>query len=553
MEGERFGAGAEMVQTPEAEKVGRYQIIHADRIYGTEQGMMQHASILVTPDGRIAEIKRTDDMERDRRERESQDTSFRPIVRHQEVVMPALTDAHNHPIAFGEFYAMMPAFIFGISDEAKLAESLRAQFEGKQGLQLALGWDTSTMPNVSRDTLDAIRQEPFVMMDMSFHGSCANTAALRLISDYIQSHGLEGQLTGYMTPDGQLTEEHAFLGFELLEQEIDPAVLAQSTEDYLMSMYRSGTAFTHDMIMTTPKQLEIVGRLSDQARAAIRIMHMNPRLLRWATAQGMDVSQHHLKLLADGSNNSRTALYYEPYLGTDRRGIQYHHKDEALAAIRLASEHGIQNLSTHGIGNRGIDVAIGFSDYWYQTCRERGIDGQARIEHMSVPHPGSIRRAAEMGLSVSPQPNFIPDIIPFSDRFGKDRLRGMVPLRRMLDLGLRVMIGTDGMPNNMLLALHCALDAPYESQRINLEEAIRTATATAPEYEHTNRGMIKAGQPADLLLTTNRMIDQLTGSYGLYESTPENYSGKMDEIAADLSGEVRGVMRQGENLLPPTE
>lgn len=554
MEREGFRAGIEMIQTPEVERIGHYQIIQAERLYGTEQGMLQNASILIGPDGRIVEIKRTDEMERDRRERESQDTSFRPIVHRHEVVMPALTDAHNHPLVFGEFYAMMPAFVFGVSSEKQLAESLRAQLADRSGLQLAVGWDTSTLPNITRETLDEIRSEPTVLMDMSYHGSCANTAALRLIEEHIKQYGLEGQLTGYMKHNGHLAEEYALMGFEALEQQIEIGQFTASAEAYLTEMYRGGAAYTHDMIMVTPKQLEVFEGLSDKAKAAIRTLHVNPRLLRWMVSQGLDASGYRLKLFADGSNNSRTALYYEPYLGTDhRRGIEYHHQEEAQAAMELAAEQGISQLATHAIGNRGIDNAIGFSKAWKQACEGHGVDGQARIEHMSVPHPGSIRRAAELGLSVSPQPNFIPDIIPFSDRFGKDRLRGMVPLRRMLDSGLRVMIGTDGMPNNMLLALHCALDAPHESQRISLSEAIHTATATAPEYEKANRGSIKVGQPADLLLTTNRLIDQLTGSYGLYESTPATYSGKMDEIAGDLSQEVRGVMRQGENLLPPTE
>lgn len=525
-----------------------HQILQAEHLYGTPQGLIRNASILVDPDGSIAAVGPSDAIERERRERESADPTFHPTVHRHEVILPALTDTHNHPMLWGEFQALQPASLSGISDEAHLAESLRAQFDGKSGLQLALGWDTSTLPGLNRGTLDAIRREPFVVMDTSFHGACANSEALSLIDRHLDDNGLRGQLAGGMTLDGRLTEQYSGLGFVLLEAGTDVSTLARSVEEYVRAQWAGGTAYTHDMHMSTMKQLEVVSLLPQEVRESIRVLHVSPELMRAMVASGRDVSGYHLKLFADGSNGSRTALYYEPYIGTDNRGIQYHREAEVSEAIDLALDHGSRNLSTHAIGDRGIDVALGFCEMWQRACRAKGIDGQARVEHMSVPRPESITRAAGLGVSVSPQPNFIPDMIPFKDRLDDERIRRMVPLRKMIDAGIRVMIGTDGMPNSMLLALHCAVTAPCASQRISLEEAIHCATATAPQYERAERGTIEVGQPANFLLTTHRMIERLTQDSGLFECEPQTYVAKMDEIAADLAKEVRGVMRRGESL-----
>ncbi|MFA6100267.1 MAG: amidohydrolase family protein [Patescibacteria group bacterium] len=545
------GPGRNPFETHEQPK---YQVFHFDVAYGTAQGKMHDATVVVNPQGVIEKVlgKQDEaDAVRDVRDRTKGDFAEH---RH-EVALPALTDAHNHPIFFGSALEMSPAFIFGISTPEDLDRAIKGQLKNKPGTQLALGWDTSTMGGLNREMLDQIREEPTFAVDMSYHGAVANTAAMRQLEEYLAKTGDLDKLKGHMDKDGHLYEEFVIACFELMEQGMDLDGLTKAAEDYTAKMRKNGTLYVHDMVIATPAQLEVFTALSEEARRSIRLAHINPRMLRYATSRGIDVSYFGLKLLADGANCSRTALYYEPYAGTELHGLKYHSEDDALEAMQLAADHGIFRVATHAIGDQGIDTALAFSDLWAQICQEKGIDGMARIEHMSMPTDEAIRRAAKMGLTVCPQPNFIPDVIPFNDRFDETRLQGMVPLRRMLDSGMRVMLGTDGMPNSMLLALHCATEAPFESQKIKLEEAIHASTATAGEYERANRGKIAVGMPADFLLTDQSMIDTLTSDQGLYRSSKENLSGEMDRLAVDLERRVLDVRAAGESIkqtTPPT-
>lgn len=546
-------------ETEKVESKGSWQIFNAETVYGTETGMQQNVSILVNPDGVIESIESSDQENADLVDRKRQDKNFKLVTHNSEVILPSLTDAHNHPICLPEILSTQPGFIFGITSEDRLREKLISHFEEKDKngssnqLELVIGWDTSSMPNISAAKLDTVREFPFIIMDASYHGAVGNSSAIKKVINYVQRNGLENILHGNIdATTGQMREEYALLGLEIMETEMDLSQVSASINDYLQEAHRGGSGYVHEMNLFTPAQQELYASLPTETRKIISQVYASPRTLKNMIERNIDLSQYGLKLLADGSFGSFSALMYEPYVGTDKYGLEYQTEKDAVEAMEFAADHGVSRIATHAIGDHGIDNAIKFSKLWKEISERHGLNSQARIEHFSLPREDSLKRAADLGLTIVTQPNFETDIIPYSSRLGPERASNNIPLRRLIDTGLKTVFGTDGMPNSMSVALHCAMTHPNESQRLTFEEAIRASAQTAPQIEESGRsGVIKVGASADLVLTNKRFIDKVTGNSGLFEASAKDLDKKVGEVTADLSSEIQSNTVGGKDVLKP--
>ena len=85
-----------------------YQIFHTDKVYGVgEDGkILDNANIIVNPDGLIESI------EAEGSEKLADPKFDKAVKTDHEVIIPALTDAHNHPLVFPSMLESSPAFIF---------------------------------------------------------------------------------------------------------------------------------------------------------------------------------------------------------------------------------------------------------------------------------------------------------------------------------------------------------------------------------------------------------------------------------------------------------
>jgi len=550
--------GAEGLQAVELERENRgtYQVFHAKKVYGTDQGVMENVSILVNPDGVIEAIVPREEEQAELAERQRHDQDFRVVERESEVILPSLTDSHNHPVCFPGILSGQPGFIFGITSEDRLRDYLTEHFKEKDRdgssnrMEMVIGWDTSSLPNITADKLDTVRKEPFIIMDMSYHGAVGNTAAVQKIMEYTRRMGLEGKLRGEMDNQGRMWEEYALLGLEVMETDMDLSEISNSVEDYLQETHRGGAGFVHEMVIFTPAQAEIYASLSPETKKLISQAYLGPRIMRSMTDRGIDVSTYGLKLLADGSFGSFSSLMYEPFVGTDKTGLEYNTAEDAKEAMELAAGHGITRAATHAIGDRGIDVALSYSELWQKIAQDHGLDATARVEHFSIPRAQSIEHARELGVIVSTQPNFATDVVPYAGRLGPERTQRNIPLRQLVDTGVHTCFGTDGMPNSMAFGLHCATTPPNKAQALTFEEALKAAAQTAPMLEGTGRsGVIRVGASADFVLTNQRFIDKVTSDSGLFDVTAGKLDEKMGEVKGNIEAEIGDNLVGGQSIL----
>jgi predicted amidohydrolase YtcJ len=217
------------------------------------------------------------------------------------------------------------------------------------------------------------------------------------------------------------------------------------------------------------------------------------------------------KILLDGSLGARTAALYEPYEDdSSTKGITLMTEEELNEIVRTIHKQGSQ-LAIHAIGDYGIDLVINAIEAALKSSPRK--DHRHRIEHCELLSTDQIERINRLGIVASMQPNFVgewsgPDSL-YEARLGKRRLRQNNPFRALLDEGIRVPFGSDGMPFHPLYGIHSAVNHYIKDSRISIEEAVRcfTLDAAYSSFEDDLKGSIEPGKLADITVLENDLVE----------------------------------------------
>ena len=214
-----------------------------------------------------------------------------------------------------------------------------------------------------------------------------------------------------------------------------------------------------------------------------------------------------LKIGVDGSMGAQTALLYDPYENDpSTTGVYVGDKERNR---KLAAEaHGMEGLiAIHAIGDLAITEALNrIEEILAAQPRD---DHRYRIEHYEYPIDEDIDRTVEMGVVASMQPNFVgewgwPNGM-YEIRLGEKRLARGNPYRRLLDLGIRIPFGSDGMPFHALYGVWSAVNHPIPGSRITVEEAVKcyTLEGAYATREEDIKGSIEPGKLADITVLSS--------------------------------------------------
>lgn len=209
-----------------------------------------------------------------------------------------------------------------------------------------------------------------------------------------------------------------------------------------------------------------------------------------------------LKIISDGSLNTRTAWCCEPYAEKAVMGFpcgQPNQSAEELRGhLRRAREHGLE-VAVHAIGDRAVGEALA-------AFEETGARGG--IEHVQLTTHDDVRRMGALGLRASVQPAHIIDDRDVTDRLWPGRGERCFPLRWMLDAGVEVALGSDApvSPLDPWLAVATAVHrSGDERQPWHPEQSITAREALAASTD--GWGTVAPGHPADLVLLDADPLD----------------------------------------------
>ena len=201
-----------------------------------------------------------------------------------------------------------------------------------------------------------------------------------------------------------------------------------------------------------------------------------------------------LKLISDGSLNTRTAYCFDEYPG--REGLENSHglltlpPEELLPLMRTGAEAGLVP-TVHAIGDHANALAL-------DAFAEIGMGG--RIEHAQLLSERDIARFAGLGVVASVQPDHALDDRDVAERYWAGRTDRAFAIRSLLDAGAELAMGSDApvSPLDPWNTVQAAVSRTRGGREPwHPEQRISTAEALAASARST----VAVGEPADLVIT----------------------------------------------------
>ncbi|MBA2463377.1 MAG: amidohydrolase family protein [Nocardioidaceae bacterium] len=212
-----------------------------------------------------------------------------------------------------------------------------------------------------------------------------------------------------------------------------------------------------------------------------------------ATIPGCDdrATMGPLKIISDGSINTRTAWCCAPYAGT--RPLEHPCGQPNLSADELrrlmirAHSAGLE-VATHAIGDAAVAEALA-------AYAETGARGS--IEHAQLVGCDDVRRMAELGIRASVQPAHLLDDRDLTETVWGDRSARSFAFRWMLADDVTLVLGSDApvSPLDPWLAMAAAVhrsaddrDAWHPEQALTAQEALAASVDGQPTVQPGSRG-----------------------------------------------------------------
>jgi len=367
------------------------------------------------------------------------------------VRIPWLRDQHNHASLYASFIGC--STLAGLNAEESLAV-LRGLEPGR--LAVVFGWHSALAPLRTTDLEDL---PPAVIVNLSMHGFALSDAALPMLAvdqpDMVAHRG-----------DAEWGERNLP---QLLEFFSRAAGLTPGKLTILMERLESlGLGSVDDMLIPGEEEFQVI----QQSRWAGYIRcWATPRTFQTLGPASREALAG-LKFFTDGALGSRTAALRGRFRD-GRNGLLLY--EDAELQRTLGECHGFgKPVAIHAIGDQAIEQVLVVLE---RLDRDGVRFPLVRMEHVQFIDEIQARRARQLGLVLSMQPNFNSDSRDYADRLDARSLAINNPFRMLIDRagftpGKDLIFGSDGMPHGVEYALQWGLFPLYPGQRISIEELV---------------------------------------------------------------------------------
>lgn len=434
-------------------------------------------------------------------------------------LLPGFVDAHIHLVTWLRTLRE-PAFGEEQTPEA-LTQLVHARAKTlRPGEWLTVrGWVPRAWPPalLRRETLDRIApDQPLVLYAVDGHSVWANAIALERTGVTSRTPEPEGGTFARDErgePTGHLIEEAANLVRPRVPRLDDPR---DEMRDAIAEARRLGITSAHDFDRTADIR-RAAQDLDRDGLLGIRLLLSVPAAILDAAVTlglrsgfGSDRLQvGPVKMFADGTLGSATALLEEPYEGTANRGIAVTPPAELREKCLRAAQAGL-TVAIHAIGDGAVRNAL---DAIEATLRAGPrFPAPPRVEHVQLARDEDFERFGRLGVIASVQPIHQVTDRDLAARIWGERTRRSYAYKSVLLAKGRLYLGSDAPFDRPgpLLGLQAAVlradpkrhsGPDHPEQRLRLAEALRAHVETphAAARWPLPLGRLEPGWGADLV------------------------------------------------------
>lgn len=441
-------------------------------------------------------------------------------------LMPGFIESHGHPVSHGINRLqldMRPAAVNSIAD-IRTAVRRSAERSGRGSWIVGAGFDETYLSDgrmPDRGDLDeAAPDHPVAIARTCGHMLVANSRALALsgIDEAVEDppggkfvRDSTGRLTGLVQEDATRL---------IAQPEPDDAMREEGFSLAQDDFHSWGVTTVNDAIaepshMRLYQRLNTTGQLRVRMRPWLYAIPFSGRegILDDLVAAGITsglgddlLRVQGVKFQLDGSLGGRTAALYDPYAGSDDRGILTHPTERLISAFRTAARGGLR-MAIHAIGDAAIGQAL-------EALEKSGelpwiIANRNRIEHCSLPTPEQLDTMAQWNLIASSSIGFVYNLgDSYPEALGDERIERLLPHRDLIARGI-VAPGNSDVPVTSGNPWHGIVGAITRTtrtgtvldrkQNITLAEslAMYMRDAAYANFEEDRAGMVAPGAFAD--------------------------------------------------------
>jgi predicted amidohydrolase YtcJ len=439
-------------------------------------------------------------------------------------IIPGLVDAHTH---FGYYAASLAQVqLHGLdSIEACLrAIKKHAAKLGKREWVQGEGYTPDLFKKriePDRYMLDKVTDgRPALLFSKDQHTVCVNSKALDIAgitSRTPQPNGGEIVKDTSGEPNGLLREGPAYMRvFELIPKPTK-ARIDRAYKKVLQVAYENGVTGVHSF--DGAEAFGYFSEFAEKGKLGLRINYyppaqMLPQLKRANVKYGVTdgfLRIAGVKIFADGSLGSQTALCFNKYLGSrGQYGIETNTPAQIEKWVRSAATLGLP-AAIHAIGDKANAMVLDV----FEKVPALKSGARHRIEHMQLLRRKDIARVKRLGVVASMQPSHCPADIKMVRSYWGGRGKNAYIFKTLQDRCIDLAFGSDcpteplnplhGIAAAVRRALPGSRDVFYPDQRLTAAEALYHYTvgpAIACGQDHC-RGYLMPGYPADFVVLSD--------------------------------------------------
>lgn len=378
--------------------------------------------------------------------------------------IPLLKDKHNHLFTYSGLNNAIS--LFNVKSK-KTALKLLSE-KSNQKIIIATGWFDFNY-TFSKTELNEL--PPVIICNNSLHSYLFNEKASEIISkswvEWVENNNNQTWV------EANIMKIIAFVSGIFSFDEVN-------LNETIRKNLNLGVCFASDMFVKSEEIFEYLTNNKDQTFTEI---WTDPDLYCELNSNYKQLCKG-IKLFTDGAIGASTAAIS----GYKNFGLPFLTYSDKGFAERIEQVLNFDtDIAIHAIGDIAIEQIINALEQF----RNKIGNNQIRLEHVQFINFNQAKRARNLDIVLSMQPNFNMDSLIYADRLTANYCTANNPFRMLIDKagftpGKDLIFGSDGMPTGVFDTIQQSLFPPVLGQKINLDEFVAAYCTTDFEKGYIN-------------------------------------------------------------------